>query len=92
MSSKIVKKQGNKITIEMEIELDPNSMLNSEEQISEVLHQAGLQATQEALEQFDTDGRAIDHQGRKWTTKGREKKVSNTLRRVGTGSSHLSKE
>lgn len=74
MSSKIIKKKGNKITIEMEIELDPNSMLNSEEQIAEVLHQAGLQATQQALEQFDTDGRSINYQGRKWTTKGREKK------------------
>ena len=75
----------------MEIELDPNSMLNSEEQIAAVLHQAGLQATQEALGQFDTDGRSIKYRGRKWTTKGREKKVSDALRNGSTEPSHLSK-
>lgn len=56
MESKIIKQEGNKLTIQVEIELDSTSMLNSEEQIAKALNSAGIQATKKALEQFDTDG------------------------------------
>lgn len=74
MASKITKKDGKKITLQIEIELDPTSMLNSEEQIAKALNKAGIKATQEALEQFDTDGRPIDIGGDQLTSKGQEKK------------------
>lgn len=74
MSSKLIKKDGNKITLQIEIELDPTSMLNSEEQIAKALNAAGMQATQNALRQFDTDGNPIAVGGEKLTSKGQEKK------------------
>ncbi len=74
MNSKLIKKDGNKITVELEIELDPTSMLNSEEQIAKALSEAGLLATEEALELFDTDGSPIEVKGRTLTSKGKEKK------------------
>ncbi|MEM6966294.1 MAG: hypothetical protein AAF573_16140 [Bacteroidota bacterium] len=54
-------------------------MLNSEEQIAKVLNEAGIQATQNALQQFDTDGNPIDVGGEKLTSKGQEKKVLSPL-------------
>jgi len=77
--SKITKRVGNKITLELEIELDPTSMLSSEEQIAKVLAEAGLQATHEALKQFDTDGSPILLNGKVLTSKGKEKKNTNCL-------------
>lgn len=74
MASKIIKEEGKKITIEIAVELDPNSMLNSEEQIAKALNEAGVQFTQKALEQFDTDGRPIELGGKILTSKGQEKK------------------
>ena len=74
MASKLIKKDGNKITLQIEIELDPTSMLNSEEQIAKALNEAGIQATQDALQQFDTDGSPIDIGGKRHTSKGQEKK------------------
>ena len=75
MASKIIKKDGKKITLQIEIELDPNSMLNSEEQIAKALNDAGVKATKEALEQFDTNGNPIQVAGDKLTSKGQEKKI-----------------
>jgi len=74
MNSKLIKKAGNRITVELEIELDPTSMLNSEEQIAKALNEAGLLATGEALELFDTDGSPIEVKGKTLTSKGKEKK------------------
>ena len=74
MESKIIKQEGNKLTIQVEIELDSTSMLNSEEQIAKALNSAGIQATKKALEQFDTDGSPIDVEGETLTSKGKEKK------------------
>ena len=65
--------------MEIEIELDPGSMLNSEEQIAAALNEAGLQATQEALEQFDTDGSPIEVKGEVLTSKGKQKKSTKPL-------------
>jgi len=75
MASKIIKKDGKKITLQIEIELDPKSMLNSEEQIAKALNDAGVKATKEALEQFDTNGSPIKVKGDKLTSKGQEKKI-----------------
>ena len=74
MRSKIIKRTKSKLTLQIEIELDPTSMLNSEEQITAALNEAGLQATQEALEQFDTDGLPIEVKGKVLTSKGQQKK------------------
>ena len=49
MKSKIIKKVGNKLTMEVEILLDPTSMLNSEQKIQQSLNSAGVLATQTAL-------------------------------------------
>lgn len=76
MSSKIIKEEGKKITLEIEVELDPTSMLNSEEQIAKVLNEAGVKFTQKALEQFDTNGSPIEVGGRILTSKGQEKKIT----------------
>lgn len=78
MNSKILKRTGNKLTLEVEVLLDPNSMLNSEEQIQLALNEAGMLATQTALSQFDTDGSAIEINGIKYTSKGSLKKKYET--------------
>ena len=75
MKSKIIKRIGNKLTLEVEFLLDSDSMLNSEEQIQLALNEAGLLATQTALSQFDTDGSPIELDGEKYTSKRRKKKV-----------------
>ena len=74
MSSKIVNEEGKKLTIQIEVELDSTSMLNSEEQIAKALQTAGLLATQKALEQFDTNGEQIEVEGKKLSSKGQQKK------------------
>jgi len=71
---KILSKEGGKLVVELTIDLDSSSMLNSEEHIQSVLNDLGCLATKEALSQFDTDGMAIDLGGERWTSKGQEKK------------------
>lgn len=75
MSSKIIKKVGNKLLVELEIELDDSSMLSSEERIQQAVNEMGNLLTGEALEKFDTDGSPIEVNGEKMTSKGRKKKV-----------------
>ena len=60
--------------MELEIELDPNSMLGSEEQIEQAINEAANQITGIALEQFDTDGSPIQVGAEKLTSKGAGKK------------------
>jgi hypothetical protein len=74
MSSKIIKTEGNKITLQVEVELDAHSMLNSEEQILQALNGAGMELTKAALSQFDTDGSPLSVEGEKYTSRGQEKK------------------
>jgi len=73
MKSKIIKQAGNQLTMEVEILLDPASMLNSEQQIQQALNSAGILATQRALSQFDSNGAAIDLNDEKYTSKGKKK-------------------
>ena len=74
MPVKIINREANKITLQIEIELDNNSMLNSEERILTTLNEAGLEATKIALKSFDTDGSPITVGGKILTSKGSEKK------------------
>ena len=74
MANQIIKRKGNKVTLQVEITLDSESMLNSEEQIQTALNEAGMAASKIALEQFDTDGEAIESADKKLTSKGKVKK------------------
>ena len=73
MPSKIIKKTGSKLIIEVSVDLDSDSMLNSEEQIQAALNQAGQLATKEALSNFDTDGSPIKVSNNSYTSKGKKK-------------------
>lgn len=73
MSARIVKKNGGKVTIEVDMELN-GDMLSQEEAIQIALNEAGKLATRTALENFDTDGSPIDLKGKRLTSKGSKKK------------------
>ena len=73
MSARIVKKNGSKVTIEVDMELE-GSMLSQEEAIQLALNEAGKLATRTALEGFDTDGKPIEVKGQRLTSKGVKKK------------------
>ena len=72
MSARIVKQDGGKVTIEIDMELN-GSMLSQEEAIQLALNEAGKLATRAAAERFDTDGTAITHKGQRLSSKGRKK-------------------
>ena len=73
MGAKIVKRQGRKLTIEVDMDLD-GEMLTQEEAIQMALNEAGKLATKEALESFDADGRPIEVKREKLSSKGQGKK------------------
>ncbi|WP_420460857.1 hypothetical protein [Neolewinella sp.] len=73
MNARIVKQEGGKITLEIDMELK-GSMLTQEEAIQLALNEAGKLATRTALENFDTDGKPISVKGQRLTTKGVKKK------------------
>ena len=77
MSAKIITEKEGKLTLQVEIALDANSMLNSEERIQSALNELGILATAKALGQFDTNGLPIEVNGKKLTSKGQEKKNFN---------------
>ena len=58
MNARIVKQEGGKITLEIDMELK-GSMLSQEEAIQLALNEAGKLATRTALENFDTDGKWV---------------------------------
>ena len=58
MSATIVARSESSFTVQVEIPYT-SSMLDFEQTIQERLNQAGVVATQEALQQFDTDGSPI---------------------------------
>ena len=74
MSAKIISQKEGKLTLQVEIDLDATSMLNSEERIQTALNELGSLATVKALDQFDTNGEPIEVNGKKMTSKGQEKK------------------
>ena len=77
MNSKILKKEGDNLTLQFEVPLDATSMLNSEQQIAKALNEVGLLASKEALAQFDTDGSPIKINDVIYTSKGMQKKSIN---------------
>jgi hypothetical protein len=77
MSALLVERQENSVTIQIEIPLS-RSMLESEETIQQVLNEAGVLATTEALKQFDTDGSPLVFGSTRWTSKGTEPKTYQT--------------
>lgn len=79
MSVKIISQEGRKLTLQLEIDLEAKSMLTSENKIQSALNELGCIATEQALFQFDTDGKAIEVNGEKLTSKGQEKKDSNAI-------------
>jgi hypothetical protein len=77
MAAKIIRKEGKKLIIEITIDLE-DSMLESEEAIQAVVNEAGSLAIEEALKQFDTQGEAIEIEGKRWQSKGQEQKFYQT--------------
>ena len=69
MPAAIVARTESGFTIQVEIPYR-SSMLESEETIQEGLNQAGVLATQEALQRFDTDGSPIQVGDTKLTSMG----------------------
>lgn len=73
----ITRREGDRITIAVEIDLS-GSMLEAEESILQGVNAVGTAATGEALRRFDADGDPIMVGGAKWYSKGRLPKVYNT--------------
>ncbi len=88
MSAAIVARSETSFTVQVEIPYG-SSMLDFEQTIQERLNQAGVVATQEALEQFDTDGAPILIGAVKFTSKGTLPKEYQTPYGVATVARHV---
>ena len=77
MSASIVGRTGQKVTIQVEVELN-DSMLDCEEAIQSAVNEAGNLATEEALRGFDTDGSPIQVGNTTLYSKGKEAKAYQT--------------
>ncbi len=77
MSAKITGKKGNKVTVEVTMDIG-GSMLQSEEMIQQAVNQVGILATKETLKRFDTDGTTIKIGDTKLSSKGEESKSYQT--------------
>ena len=75
MSLEVIKKGDKKYVLQMEIELDASSMLNSEEQIQLAVNALGKEATKLAMHQYDTIGEPIVKDGITMSSKGILKKT-----------------
>ncbi len=73
MPAQLVSSTPEKVIVQLELSLS-GSMLEQEEQIQDVLNEAGMLFTGEALSRFDTDGSPIVIGATKWTSKGLEPK------------------
>jgi len=71
--ARIIKKEGKKLIIEIDLELE-GDMLSQEEAIQKALNEAGKIATKEAFENFDEDASSIEIDKKKLTKKGSPKK------------------
>jgi hypothetical protein len=88
MSAAIVARSQTSFTVQVEIPYGP-SMLDFEQVIQDRLNQAGVVATQEALQQFDTDGSPISIGSVKFTSKGPLPKQYQTPYGVATVARHV---
>ncbi len=77
MAAKIIRQEGKKLIIEITVDLE-DSMLDSEEAIQGAVNEAGSLATEEALKQFDSQGEAIEIEGKQWRSKGQKEKFYQT--------------
>ena len=88
MSATIVARSESSFTVQVEVPYG-SSMLDFEQAIQDRLNQAGVVATQEALQQFDTDGTPITIGPVKFTSKGPLPKEYQTPYGVATVSRHV---
>jgi hypothetical protein len=88
MSAAIVARSETSFTVQIEIPYG-SSMLDFEQTIQDRLNQAGVVATQEALQQFDTDGSPIAIGTVKFTSKGQLPKEYQTPYGVATVARHV---
>jgi hypothetical protein len=88
MSAAIVARSETSFTVQVEIPYG-SSMLDFEQAIQDRLNGAGVVATQEALQQFDTDGSPITIGPVKFTSKGPLPKEYQTPYGVATVSRHV---
>jgi hypothetical protein len=70
MAAQIVERSERTFTLQITIPYK-SSMLDTEEAIQKALNQAGVAATAEALERFDTDGEPIRIGKTRLTSKGK---------------------
>jgi hypothetical protein len=77
MNTSIIESNDKFITIQIKIPLS-ESYLETETRIQSVLNEAGTLGSGEALKYFDTDGSAIEVEGKKWTSKGQQPKTYQT--------------
>jgi hypothetical protein len=73
MNATIIARTPTSFTLQVEIPYN-GSMLDFEETLQQRLNEAGVVATAEGLQQFDTDGAPITVGAVKLTTKGRVEK------------------
>ena len=73
MSATLIERHEDAVTIQVRIPLS-RSLLTTEQAIQQALNEAGLLATAEALQQFDTDGSPLQIGQARYTSKGREPK------------------
>lgn len=77
MTAEVVSVKGNRITLQVEVDLN-GSMLAMETSIQDAVNAVGSLASRTALERFDTDGDPIVIGGERWTSKGHQPKVYQT--------------
>jgi hypothetical protein len=71
MEMEIIKSNSESVTIRMEVTIPlKKGMLDMEESIQQAVNEAGIMGTRYALSQFDTDGKSIMVEDKKYTSKG----------------------
>jgi len=81
MLATVLKSDSKGVLLKFEFEVlipKGKGMLEMEEIIQDNIHKAGLVATECALWEFDTDGSAIEVEGKKYTSKGKVSKAYQT--------------
>lgn len=77
MNTSIIESNDKFVTLQIKIPLS-DSFLETETRIQSVLNEAGTVGSGEALKYFDTDGSAIEVEGKKLTSKGQQPKTYQT--------------
>ena len=88
MNATIIARTPTSFTLQVEVPYN-DSMLDFEETLQERLNEAGVVATAEGLQQFDTDGSPITVGPVKFTTKGQVEKDYQTPYGVATVARHV---